>query len=278
MNGVSPLNPDYQVLNNRQWLLDQTLRYVDALLCAAEPLKALAVLQSAVPVVLEGLPRIVALTEEVRRRAAHATDFEQFKALYGNYAASIGEPISDTNMLTLSRVQMVLDLLEQHRPARILEIGTGDGTIANAILALVPQSTLTVADISDSAAVVAALVGRHGPRVTFHRTTNDMYDWPAGVYDAVIAMEVVEHVEDQEGFLRNCREKLTSGGVLYVTTPDADFWVERNLFQRDAPTPFQHLVANTPRSLVAKAAVAGLSTTFIKPSVERHIVALFQRI
>lgn len=47
----------------------------------------------------------------------------------------------------------------------------------------------------------------------------DVQDIPSGAYDAVISLQVVEHVEKAEAFLRSVYRVLRPGGVFYATTP-----------------------------------------------------------
>ncbi|MDQ3986392.1 MAG: class I SAM-dependent methyltransferase [Actinomycetota bacterium] len=50
----------------------------------------------------------------------------------------------------------------------------------------------------------------------------NLQDWklPEGRYDAVVAIEVLEHVENPSAFIRNARKIVKPGGVVLVTTPN----------------------------------------------------------
>lgn len=41
-------------------------------------------------------------------------------------------------------------------------------------------------------------------------------------YDAVVCIEVIEHVEDDRGFARSLHDALVPGGMLYLSTPEYD--------------------------------------------------------
>jgi SAM-dependent methyltransferase len=45
----------------------------------------------------------------------------------------------------------------------------------------------------------------------------------AGAYDVVVAIEVIEHVDDDEAFVRNVSKVLAPGGHVVLTTPNGDF-------------------------------------------------------
>ena len=53
-------------------------------------------------------------------------------------------------------------------------------------------------------------------------------------YDAVVSWDVIEHLRDPLGFLRECSEFLAPGGVLCFSTLDVDSWPPR-LFRRRWP-------------------------------------------
>jgi len=52
--------------------------------------------------------------------------------------------------------------------------------------------------------------------------------WPVDrLFDAVIAVEVIEHIVDTDGFLEECARHLKVGGQLILTTPNLLFVVNR---------------------------------------------------
>lgn len=52
----------------------------------------------------------------------------------------------------------------------------------------------------------------------------------AGVFDLVLAVEVIEHVESPIGFLRNVKRLLAKNGVAVITTPNVDSLAARLKF------------------------------------------------
>lgn len=48
-------------------------------------------------------------------------------------------------------------------------------------------------------------------------------------FDAVIAGEIIEHVEDPHGFLRSCRDVLSDSGIIVLSTPNPNSLIERLL-------------------------------------------------
>jgi SAM-dependent methyltransferase len=53
-------------------------------------------------------------------------------------------------------------------------------------------------------------------------------DLPANSFDLIVAVEVLEHVEEDEAFIRNVYKTLRKGGVFFMTTPHGDFVPNKN--------------------------------------------------
>ena len=57
---------------------------------------------------------------------------------------------------------------------------------------------------------------------------SEPFPFPA-MFDCVVALEVVEHLVDTDGFLQNIASVLKPGGMLIISTPNLLFWVNRIL-------------------------------------------------
>jgi SAM-dependent methyltransferase len=99
--------------------------------------------------------------------------------------------------------------------AVVLEAGCGEGYGAD-LLAEVALSVLAL----DYDAVTAAHVARRYPRV--HTARANLVSLPVrdASCDVVVSLQVIEHLWEQERFLRECRRALRPGGALLLSTPN----------------------------------------------------------
>jgi len=97
----------------------------------------------------------------------------------------------------------------------VLEAGCGEGYGADL---LAGGATRVLALDYDAAAI--GHVGRRYPRVTAARANLVALPVRDGGVDAVVSLQVVEHLWDQRRFLRECRRVLAAGGALFLSTPN----------------------------------------------------------
>ncbi|GAA3243749.1 class I SAM-dependent methyltransferase [Pseudonocardia petroleophila] len=106
-------------------------------------------------------------------------------------------------------------LRERCRDAVVLEAGCGEGYGAD-LLAGVARRVVGL----DYDAPTAAHVARRYPRVDVARTNLVALPVRDGAVDAVVSLQVVEHLWEQERFLRECLRVLRPGGALLLSTPN----------------------------------------------------------
>lgn len=99
--------------------------------------------------------------------------------------------------------------------AVVLEAGCGEGYGAD-LLADVASRVIGL----DYDAVTAAHVARRYDRVDVARTNLVALPVRDGSCDAVVSLQVIEHLWEQERFLRECHRVLRPGGALLVSTPN----------------------------------------------------------
>jgi SAM-dependent methyltransferase len=97
----------------------------------------------------------------------------------------------------------------------VLEAGCGEGYGADL---LAGGATQVLALDYDAQAI--GHVGRRYPRVAAARANLVALPVRDGGVDAVVSLQVVEHLWDQGRFLRECRRVLAPGGALLLSTPN----------------------------------------------------------
>jgi SAM-dependent methyltransferase len=146
--------------------------------------------------------------------------------------------------------QRRLDRLENRlgsarQDARLLEVGCGSGVMLEEAI----RRGWRVDGIELSAEL-AAVASRNNPDASIF-TGNIQYLDPQGAsYDAVIALDVLEHVLSPMGVIENCRELLKPGGLLMLQTPNTRSLRARTQGAKwDMLDPEQHLNLFSPDAL-----------------------------
>lgn len=96
-------------------------------------------------------------------------------------------------------------------------------------------------------------------------------------FDAITLIEIVEHLRDALGLMRECARILKPGGVVLVTTPNAQSWTARAMGARWAGFSLNamggHISFFNPQSMRMLAARSGLAVHHI----ETRNVRFFER-
>lgn len=114
------------------------------------------------------------------------------------------------NLWAMSRAAQILSELQRTgiKQPRSLDFGCGTGWF-----------TAVLSQFGESVGVDLA----PEPARAFHPELSffDVNNLPAGPFDVVVSQEVLEHVPDQEGYVRTASRLLRPGGYLLMTTPNA---------------------------------------------------------
>jgi len=161
-------------------------------------------------------------------------EVDKFRAMAGDWWNPSGScrPLHSMNVL---RVPLVREALtqegavgEEHRDTarplqglRLLDVGCGGGLLSEPLArigATVVGLDAAQENITAARAHAAMAEGLEG-RLTYLCTTVEQHaEGLEHLYDAVVASEVIEHVDNQEMFLRKCVEVVKPGGSIFITT------------------------------------------------------------
>lgn len=112
----------------------------------------------------------------------------------------------------------ILGGLEIDAATRVLDVGCGDGYAAHHLLKETSTRRVVGLDIHLKAQEIAELQRSHADRG--HVYLNRWEDLRGERFDLILLLDVVEHVEDDVGFLaRLVEDHLARGGHLLITVP-----------------------------------------------------------
>jgi 2-polyprenyl-3-methyl-5-hydroxy-6-metoxy-1,4-benzoquinol methylase len=103
---------------------------------------------------------------------------------------------------------------------RALDLGCGTGYGARELTLGGRLTEIVAVDRSREALELAETYFRH-PLVTYHRRDLERRDWSQdlGIFDTVVAFEILEHLRIESSFWEGIRNLLCEGGVLWLSTP-----------------------------------------------------------
>lgn len=116
------------------------------------------------------------------------------------------------------RQELIKDLLVSEKPRNILDIGCGTGETLTFMKKVFPGSKLLGVDYLPEAVKYTQSRGHSARRAdALHLPL------PAASFDAVLLLDVIEHIKDDSGVIREAKRVLKPGGVIILTAPALQF-------------------------------------------------------
>jgi SAM-dependent methyltransferase len=153
-----------------------------------------------------------------RARPPHDADFDKYASAGAYHWREVGGHWVHHHAYTAERYRRTLAAAGPLAGRRVLDYGCGDGALLGLIARRVgPGGAAVGFEPNDEARGLAgAMLRRHGLEARVVGTTGEL---ESGDLDVAVCAEVIEHVHDPEGLLREVHRVLKPGGRAVVTTP-----------------------------------------------------------
>ncbi len=109
-------------------------------------------------------------------------------------------------------------------PAKILDFGAGEGALSER---LVDSGYQVVAVDIDKTKFKCKRAKFIRVNLDNEQEITAFVQENEGSFDAVLGIEVIEHLENQWEYLRRIRKMIRAGGTLIITTPNTSSWLSR---------------------------------------------------
>jgi SAM-dependent methyltransferase len=123
--------------------------------------------------------------------------------------------IADENYWFQRHVVVYRRAAELVRGKRVLDAGCGEG-YGTSMLA---QAAATAKGVDLEAAVIRRAAARYA-NASFDAANLVALPYPDESFDAVVSLQVIEHIHTPQEFLAECARVLVPGGLLLVSTPN----------------------------------------------------------
>jgi len=139
-------------------------------------------------------------------------DYEQaFMGVGYEHAGGSGKSYTMDYRLERVRSRIVV------RKGNILDLGCGGGTNTEKLVGMYKGARVYGCDISKTAIAYAMKYG--GGKVTYNAMNGKKFPYTSNMFDVIVCLDVLEHVPNVQGFLKEVYRVLKKGGRLYFVVP-----------------------------------------------------------
>jgi 2-polyprenyl-3-methyl-5-hydroxy-6-metoxy-1,4-benzoquinol methylase len=123
----------------------------------------------------------------------------------------------------MQRFEAALDeLLERAAPRRLLDVGCGEGVLAQRVALLFPNATIVAVDL-DHPGLQAEWAEHGAPNLRYQVMDAGRLEYADGEFDVVMGIEVLEHVPHPAQALGEMA-RVARGGALILSVPREPLW------------------------------------------------------
>lgn len=127
-------------------------------------------------------------------------------------------PFAPLHRINPLRIEWITQRTGTLQGKTLLDVGCGGGLMAEPMARLGAQ--VTAIDASEKNIRIAQLHAEKSALSIDYRHTSieQLSAQPAAAFDIILALEIIEHVENPDLFIRHCAQCLKPGGLLFVST------------------------------------------------------------
>jgi ubiquinone/menaquinone biosynthesis C-methylase UbiE len=127
------------------------------------------------------------------------------------------------DMALKRRAKKVILSLDLKKGDRVVDLGCGNGYYSYLLSHMPVKLDIHAIDPDKLAVKDAKLFNPNYKKVKYKIGSIEKTPYPTSYFDKAVMSEVIEHVENDKKALQEIRRILKPGGVLILTTPNADF-------------------------------------------------------
>jgi len=130
-----------------------------------------------------------------------------------------GIPIKSDKRVHDEVMRILPDNIKNIAAPKILDVASGKGALSQR---LIDEHPNVVLDCNDLEAGILA----DGARAIYSKNLNENFDFQTK-YDCILAIEVIEHLENPFHFIRTLKKHLNPSGKIILSTPNIDSLFDR---------------------------------------------------
>jgi len=161
----------------------------------------------------------------MKNNTINKKEIEKFSRIAEEWWNPTGKfkPLHKFNPIRISYIRdniiSTLNIKNKKKPlekVKILDIGCGGGLLSEPMSRL--GAEVTGIDASDKNISIAKLhAKKNNLNIKYFCTSPENFN-PKNKFDVVLNMEIIEHVEDMDFFLKSCSNLLKKNGIMFVAT------------------------------------------------------------
>ncbi|MCS7093221.1 MAG: class I SAM-dependent methyltransferase [Patescibacteria group bacterium] len=130
---------------------------------------------------------------------------------------------SEIDPAFLERARYILEKVETLKPKKVLDAGCGRGFYLKALTYFPFIREIHGIDINDHYLKIANQITSDDSRVFVKKQSIQKTSYQDNYFDLIICSEVIEHLKDDVGALRELKRVLKDKGYLIITVPNEEF-------------------------------------------------------